>query len=144
MAEAPFPTVEGNYQMTKDWSVFLPQKFKRRFEDDQLVLWRPGFTLWIAVWGNDKDQSAEERLARVKRDMSKEGFDLEEKREGALLRFAYRLKEDAPDKRVPAYYCFAIGRSGHVQMAIYFDDEATLSQARAICWSVAEVKAEAR
>ena len=33
-----FPVVEGNYQMTKEWSVTLPGKFSRRIEEGSLVL----------------------------------------------------------------------------------------------------------
>lgn len=57
-----FPVVQDTYQMTKEWSVTLPGRFNRRIEDGSLVLWRPGFTIWTSVWGNDKKESAEKRL----------------------------------------------------------------------------------
>jgi hypothetical protein len=135
-----FRIVEGKYQMTKEWSVVLPGRFNRRFEDDNLVLWRPGFTIWIAVWGNDHNQSPTWRLSRIKADISKEAFDVEEAHGTTALRFSYRLKESGEDKRRPAYYGFAVGQNGHVQMAIYFDDEASLDAAKHILQSLNEEK----
>ncbi len=61
-----FPVVEDLYQMTKEWSVSLPSKFNRRMEDDDLVIWQPGFTIWTTVWNNDKSERPEERLAWIK------------------------------------------------------------------------------
>jgi hypothetical protein len=57
MLHPEFPVIEGRYQMTPDWAVTLPQPFNQRFEDDSLVFWRPGITVWTIVWGNDKNES---------------------------------------------------------------------------------------
>jgi hypothetical protein len=45
-----YPTIEGRYPLTSDWELDLPQKFNRRIEDGNMVLWRPGLTLRISVW----------------------------------------------------------------------------------------------
>jgi hypothetical protein len=52
-----FPIVEGHYQLTEEWSVDLPEAFNRRIEEGQMVIWRSGFTIWMAIWNNDKNQS---------------------------------------------------------------------------------------
>ena len=65
------------YQITKEWSIHLPGKFSRRIEDESLVLWRPGFTIWIDVWGNDSSESNSERLDRIKDEASKDKYDEE-------------------------------------------------------------------
>lgn len=36
-----FPVVEGLYRLTRDWELELPEKFNRRIEDGNMVLWRP-------------------------------------------------------------------------------------------------------
>jgi hypothetical protein len=118
-----FPVVEGRYQMTKEWSVELPKRFSRRFEEGSLVLWRPRFTMWITVWGNDGNESRQERLSSIKSEVSPQAFDVIEEEKEGILWLAYRLDESAEDKRSPAFYSFAVGASGHVQLAIYFDDE---------------------
>jgi hypothetical protein len=71
---AGFPLVEGSYAVTADWSIQLPEQFARRIEDGDLVLWRPGLTVWMTVWGNDHHESRAERLALVKEAASPERF----------------------------------------------------------------------
>lgn len=138
MLHPDFPVVEGRYQMTKEWSVTLPGKFNRRIEDGELVLWHPGMTMWVAVWGNDKNENKESRLKRIRADISPQAFDVETSKTSGVLRLSYRLKEGNEQGAVPAYYCFAVGDSGHVQMAIYLDKENDVKSAQAICGSLGE------
>jgi hypothetical protein len=138
MLHPDFPVVEGRYQMTKEWSVTLPEQFNRRIEDSALVLWRPGMTIWVAVWGNDKDESKEARLKNIKADISPHAFDIETTTKGEILRLRFRLKESEEQGAVRAYYCFAVGGSGHVQMTIYLDNEKDAKSAQAICGSLSE------
>ena len=124
--------------MTKDWSVDLPTKFNRRFEESDLVIWKPGFTIWTTVWNNDKSESPDERLTWIREDSSPDAFDAVTETSNGLLRYSYRLKEESDDDRLPAFYCYAIGREGHVQMAIYFDSPDDLDTAQAIWRSLTE------
>src|SRR5215831_11969091 len=128
-----FPIVEGHYRMTTEWVIVLPSKFNRRIEDGDLVLWHPGFTAWIVVWGNDKNQSKEKRLEELKQDRSPQSFDAKEHLKGPTLYYTYRLQEQAEDKRVPALYCFAFSDTSHVQMSLYFDKESDVSVAESLC-----------
>jgi hypothetical protein len=133
-----FPVIEGRFQMTRHWSVELPGQFNRRIEEDQLVLWRPGFTIWTTVWNNDRNESPEERLAWLKERISDQAFDIQEQRQGELIFFRYRVAEEAEDGRRPAFTAFAIGSAGTVQMGIYFDNEADVAMARAVWLSLRE------
>ena len=132
-----FPVVKDKYQMTKNWTVVLPGAFNRRIEEGSLVLWRPGFTIWTTVWGNDHNETAEKRLDNIKQISDQSKFD-ETKLDGKVLLYSYRLHEDAEDRRVAAFYCFAFGETGHVQMAIYFDKEDDASLANKIWHSLNE------
>lgn len=123
-----FPVVEGKYQMTKEWTITLPTTFNRRIEDKQLVLWRPGITIWATVWNNDKNQSIGTRIRSIKKNISKEAYDIKESK-----RFlSYRLSEKAEDKRVPALYGLVFRGSGHAQVSIYFDSEESVEMATSI------------
>ena len=133
-----FPLVEGHYRMTSDWSIFLPEAFHRRIEEGSLVLWRLGITTWINVWGNDNDDNAEKRLSRIQADRSSDAFNEIREEEAGLLRYAYRLREDATDERAAALYGFAIGVGGHVQIAVYFDTENSLLVAEGLWRSLKE------
>ena len=138
MLHPDFPVIEGLYQITRDWSVTLPSAFNRRVEEGDLVIWRPGMTIWTAVWGNDDNKSEEERISWIKTDISSDAFDISEEKEGDVIRLKYRLVEDTGDDRIPAYYCFAVGKTGYVQMAIYFDSESDLYDAELIWKSLVE------
>jgi hypothetical protein len=118
--------------MTDDWAVVLPQKFSRRVDDGDLVIWRPGFTMRIAVWNNDRKETAEQRLSWIMETMSPDAYDVEEDLEGHVLRLNYRLVEETDDDRVSAFYCYAVAEHSHVQIAFYFDDEEDLTLAREI------------
>jgi hypothetical protein len=131
-----YPVVEDYYRMTAEWTVVLPSKFNRRTEDGDLVLWHPGFTAWIAVWGNDKNRTAQERLALVKKEQSPLAFDAKARQHGATLYYTYRLDEDAKDKRAPALYCYALSAASQVEMAVYFDTESEASAAESLCLSL--------
>lgn len=133
-----FPIVKGNYQMTKSWSVNLPTQFNQRIEDGDLVLWRPGFTIWATVWNNDESESQQERLKSIQDDSSPGAFGEITEISDRISRYAYRLREDSEDNREPAFYGFAIGARGHVQMAIYFDSPDDLAEAEEIWRSINE------
>ena len=141
MLHPEFPVVQGRYQMTSDWAVTLPQQFNRRVEDGSLVFWRSGITVWVIVWGNDKEESQEERLEWLRGDTSPDAFDDESATNGDITRYSYRLTERRDEGVVHALYAFAIGVDGHVQMAIYCDDESDLETARAIYLSLDETHA---
>ncbi len=127
-----FPIVEGRHGLTKNWMLVLPDKFARRIEEGALVLWRPGITLWITAWGNDRGESPASRLASVSAKISPDAREIQRATEGDVLRFSYRLTEDGQE----ALYSFTVSPAGHLQMAIYFDDEANVETARAITESV--------
>lgn len=133
-----FPVVEGEYQMTKDWFITLPGKFNRRLNKDQLVIWRPGITIIVFVWNNDLDESQDQRLAYIKRQMSKQAFGAERVMDGKMLRYAYRLTENRDEGVVHALYAYGIGENGHVQAVFYVEDETDLEMARNIWRSLTE------
>ena len=127
-----FPVIKGQYQITEDWKIFLPEKFNRRFEDNQLVIWKPGFTIWIVAWENNKNESIEIRQKHFLEIMSSEAFELE--KESSY--FSYRLTENHDGDIVHAYYGLMFNQSGHIQMGMYFDDESDLKLAKEIFKSI--------
>ena len=141
MPHPDFPVVESTYKLTNEWLVTLPGKFNRRIENNDLVIWRPGMTLWIAIWGNDKGETKESRLNRIMNDMSPKAFEVKTTTSSSILRLSYRLKEEEEQGSVAAFYCFAIGQTGQVEMAIYLDNESDVKKAQAILECRIEVNA---
>lgn len=140
MLNEEFPVIENKYQMTDDWSLVLPGQFNCRFEDDCLVIWKPDFTMWIAVWGNDKKDPIETRIKWIKESISPKAFNHEDVTQGEIVRFAYQMKEASREDAPPTFYCYAVGKTGHVQMAVYYDDAKDIETARKIWRSLKEEK----
>jgi hypothetical protein len=138
---ANFPVVEGQYDLGSSWTVDLPGKFNRRIEDGDLVLWRPGMTVLVALWNNDQAESVAARFAWLREDTNPDAFAMVDDDLGHCRRFAYRLREDNDDNRAPALYAFTVAEHGHVQLAVYFDAERDAQVALHLWRSVACVPA---
>jgi hypothetical protein len=135
-----FPIVEGDHPLTTSWSMHLPERFARRVEDGQLVLWRPGLTIWLTAWNNDHGESQGKRLAGLKKSISPDRFAEQESQAKNLTRYTYRLRDENEDGPVESLYGFVISDDGHLQMAIYFDDPKDEAEARQLVESVREPK----
>jgi hypothetical protein len=133
-----FPIVEGEHALTETWSIYLPERFARRVEDGDLVLWRPGFTVWLTAWNNDHGASQAERLAGIKKSVSPERFAEQESDANKSTRYSYLLRDKNEVGPVDSLYGFVISDDGHLQMAIYFDNPADEAAARQLVESVAE------
>ncbi len=129
--------------MPHGWSMDLPFACNRRVENGDLVLWRDGFTAWLAVWNNDQGESAVQRLAWIKAKQSQFAHTVQETQQGQLLRYSYCLDEEgdvddlaetSDDEREPkvihAVYAFAFAAHSHVEIAIYCDSAAEVTQAQ--------------
>jgi hypothetical protein len=132
-----FPVVKGRHQLTATWSVDLPGEFNRRVEEDgDLVLWRPGMTVFVAIWNNDRAESVSARIDWLREDTDPSAFDIVADDLGTTRRFAYRQSEDSDDDRVPALYAFTVAEDSHVQLAVYFDSERDVETALRLWRSV--------
>lgn len=121
--DTQFPFLIGRVALNDDWSIDLPFAFKRRFEDRQIVLWRPGFTIWLSVWNNDNSESAAKRKSDFATHASSGKFDESTTEENGRLYYSYRIDEPSDDDRAPAFQGVAFAGHGHLQLSIYFDQE---------------------
>lgn len=119
-----FPVIDGRYRLTATWELELPEPFNRRMEEGDMVIWRPGLTFWIAVWGAQPDQTIEATLAWILEDASPSRSHQKIDRSEDLLRLTYELAERDPD-RTPTDYVsisgYVIAPVGHVQITAYCD-----------------------
>jgi hypothetical protein len=129
-----YPVVAGDYQLTETWTVSLPLNFNRRIEDESLILWRPGMTIYFTAWNNDHQESVDARLAKLKSGISPDTFEPRESKKRGVAQFSYRLVEDG----VNGLYGFAIADAGHLQVAIYFDDETDIDLARTVFGTIGQ------
>ncbi len=119
-------------------AIYLPEQFARHVEDGSLVLWRPGLTMWLAVWGNDNNETQAERLAWIKDEASTVRFDARESvGGGGVTRFSYRLHDASEDGPVESLSAYVVGDDGHLQLSVYFDDAADAVKAQQLVDTVA-------
>jgi hypothetical protein len=125
-----FPLVEGEYVLTPAWAIHLPESFARRIEGGALVLWRPGLTMWLNAWGNDRRESQAQRLAAFKKAASRARFAEREVVADRVTRFDYRLRDDSDNGPIESLNALIFSDDGHLQMAVYFDDPVDEIKAR--------------
>lgn len=129
-------------RLTKEWSLRINSCFRRRTEDQDLVYWAPGRTLWMSVWGAKKGESPAERLAWIKNEANPEPVERYEPAHPTLKRFAYLLLESDDERgaRWALYTATVSPAGGHLWMTAYFDRKEDLDWARRT-WDSVEFKA---
>lgn len=130
------PVVSGDYRLSEDWTLTLPVEMNRRIQDQHLVLWRPGFTVWLSLRKNCYAESVQERLKRFQLDTSPEAFDACVRADDTPARYSYRLGECRQEGTVYSLYGFAVKEDGHLQIAIDVDREVDLADAEALFNSI--------
>jgi hypothetical protein len=136
-----FPRVHGDYQMTPNWRVTLPDEFAKRFENGEfgtdLVLWRPGITCWITAYNQKEGETPAATLEWRKSNKPKEAIQEFEFRDSKPLRYGFLLHEKPKDdKERWGLHTLTFGESGHVLMVIYFDRRQDLEIAKKIWLSI--------
>lgn len=132
MVSPSFPVVSGKTPLGPHWLCTLDGEYSRRVEDDCLVLWNSGLTLWLDQYGNPQQQAIAERMEMWAADASPEAQQM--KRE--LDRFSYVLEEE---DGVITLNGFVFSDAGHLLVQISMDDDAFLPPARAIFKSIKAV-----
>ena len=138
LSEEPVPR-----QLTKEWSLQLDPRFKRRTEDGALVFWAPGRTIWITVWDAKAGESADQRLAWIKKEANPAPIERFEPPHETLRRFAYLLMESDDEKGARwALYATTVSPIGsHIWLSFYFDQKDDLEWARQT-WESLEFRSE--
>lgn len=129
-----YPIVSGSYRLTDDWVVELPVELNRRVEDGNLVLWRPGLTFWIAIWGGSW-KSRQDRVASILQTADPDRTDQQMQDDGQLTRLTYELVESDRERTQSVYGSLSghvISDTESIQISAYFDTP----QARSLGYQV--------
>lgn len=117
------PVTAGRVHATRTWSFEILSRMLRRVDDGSLVIWRPGFTIWLNAYGADLPIQA--RLENVLQTKSPEATDLQQaETPDGWTKLRYSLTEESPDappQRSVSLFGFSAGNEIH--MSIYYDDE---------------------
>jgi hypothetical protein len=137
-----FPTIEGECDISKEWSLTLPARFNRRLEDGDLVIWRPRLTFWIAIWGDEEGSTPASRAVAILESASPERTNEQLRVEGPYAYLTYELLENDQERSPPSYTCvsgYVLTSSDEVQISAYCDTAADRSMAHAVIASMRKV-----
>ncbi len=132
--------MSGACNLTEDWSLFLPEKFNRRIEDGDMVIWRPGLTFYLAAWDNDDRQTPQACRDGILREAGADRRNERQTERDDLLVLTYE-QEERDARRSPSVWTalssYTIAPIGHLQLSAYCDTDADLAVAYAVVGSVA-------
>ena len=121
------PIDKGFVKVTNNWSFNVSSRMLKRFDKGSLVIWRPGFTIWLDSYDtNDSGVSA--RVESILDTISPKKIDFINVSQNGMQKIRYRLKEATDGKKQDAIYLFAVTESHEIRMAVYFDNQQDISE----------------
>jgi len=121
------PVDKGKINITNEWSFDVSTRMVKRVDKGSLVIWRPGFTLWIDAYKpEDKDISTrEKKLLDI---ISPERINFESIRQDQLQKIRYELTEQTGEYVQKSAYIFGLTESQEIHITIYYDDPKSISE----------------
>lgn len=130
------PVDQGHFQVTRSWGFNVSGRMLRRFDNGSIVIWRPGFTIWLETYTSSK-RTAEENLSEMIERISPEKQQFEKQSSNGIHKARYFLKEEADGKYQDSAYIFGYCESEGINLSIYFDDPQHVSEIEKI-WNTLE------
>jgi hypothetical protein len=124
------PVSVGLLRFSDAWQLTSPRRLLRWLSHGDMVLWRPGLTVWLAVLQGPDDVEA--RIRSLRKSASADATHVSHQVTPALGRLSYRLEEDGK----AGLYGFLRTRTDELHLAAYFDEDEDEAEARAI-WASA-------
>lgn len=116
-----YPVNEGTVQITKSWSFDASTLMMRRYDRGSLVIWRPGFTIWLNTYsaGNLPNDA---RVGKILETMSPENENLLQVTQDGVSKIRYHLEENVDGQLQKSFYIFGIAGNQDIHLTIYYDD----------------------
>lgn len=131
------PVDRGFIQISKNWGFNISTRMLKRFDKGSLVIWRPGFTIWLDIL-NTNGVGIEERINNVLKTVSPDRTDFSKVQEYGIHKIRYSLREITDGKEQNAVYIFALSEDQEIHMVIYFDNSNDMSEIEKI-WETLEL-----
>lgn len=130
-----YPAFPGSLQISKTWSFEVSMHLLRRLDEGSMVMWRPGFTIWMNLYSESGFRSPEDRLTSLSQNAAPSRYDEETAKDEHQIRYRYRLDEPQEDGSIQsAAYCFGFTDHEELHLSIYFDTDESLREVDLI-WS---------
>lgn len=125
-------TADGSLHFGDGWILELPFQTRCREDDDGIVLWVPGFALWIRGFEYPSSMSLEDSLVYVAATVPDDAHERRETRTDELVLVSWRAKDDGRD----VLYVFGLQKERRVELAFFLKREKDLPFAHAIAESL--------
>jgi hypothetical protein len=135
------PIEGGRVILAKTWRFEVSSLMLRRMDHGSLVIWQPGFTIWINVY-KAKGKSIQERVDGILKIKSKDAFGLQQEQQGGMLKLRYQLAEESNGEIQDSVCLFGFTADEEVHMAIYYDEKKLLDEVNKIWQSLSSVADE--
>jgi len=113
-----------DYQLTRQWSLSLPDGFQQRKEGAHLIFWAPGITIITTVFTYSGESERQALLANLRdKALAEEHKTIEDSDEDEFLqRFGYlQTEEIQPGHTRLALHAFTLAPQGCLQTSFYAD-----------------------
>jgi len=115
------PVEKGYVRITESWAFNVDSHMLRRFDNGSLVIWRPGFTIWLNAYTPDNPNILE-RISNLLNRVSPNRIQLEQVDLDGLKKVRYFLDEEVDGESQSSAYIYGFTDSKELHIAIYFDD----------------------
>lgn len=130
------PVGPGPVRFSDAWRLTAPTRLLRWLDGADLVLWRPGLQVMLAVYDGPADPAA--RLAELATQVHPDATHVERSLNGDVARLSFRLEEDGS----AAIFGFLRSAGHELHLVFHFEDEQSEAHARAMLATAAPVADE--
>tara|TARA_B100000745_G_scaffold300260_1_gene253548 strand:- start:1236 stop:1994 length:759 start_codon:yes stop_codon:yes gene_type:complete len=114
------PVEKGHVNITEFWEFSVNSYMLRRFDNGSLVIWRPGFTIWLTSYTPD-NPNYNDRASDLVTRASPNKTDLERIESDGLIKVRYFLDEEVNGELQSSAYIYGFTECQEIHIAIYFD-----------------------
>jgi hypothetical protein len=123
--------------LSKEWSLEIPDDIQHRKEGEHVVFWKPGLTLLTTIFAYSGEKHRQVLLANLKGRVEAEKLESIVENEGDIQRFAYLKQEEImPDHVRLALHAFTTAPFACLQTSFYLDTAEDLHECLVIWKSV--------
>jgi hypothetical protein len=106
--------------ITSDWGMELEEGYQRQVQDGDLVLWKPGRTVYAAVYSTDNAE-AEEAIEKMLHDRPASPLRTFDRAEGSIAGHAYLLPEGEGGDEYWGLNTWTAAKGSVACVTFYFD-----------------------
>ncbi len=131
-----FPTIMGEYFLSRYWSINLPVPFNRRVEEDSLVLWNNSLSILMTQFEVQDDKSQKEMVLSLIIDRCDEVTSYKEFEISNTFVAQCFLKENNEGNDVYVYHYTVASEDSILSIKTYATNEITSKMSKQICQTI--------